>query len=313
MLRNRDNILGDLTCNLIKILGIIPVQSLVQSPIQMLDQSPIQILDQTDPAGHPEGGFALSTELRHRQILDLVEKKGVVSVEALAESLFISPSSIRRDLAVLASQGLLKRSHGGAIAASSIDHELPISYRVNEQRENKRIIGKLAATLVKDNDFLFLDSSTTTQHMVPFLSYKTDLTIFSNGAQTTLMLGQNSNHRVYSTGGLLRRHTSSYVGDIACESLSKYNVNKMFFSCTSIDIDNGITTANEDEAALRRFIMKRSKSNILLIDSSKFDRAAFCTISGFEGISHLVTDREPTPAWRDLLDAKGVKVLFPKP
>ena len=87
----------------------------------------------------------------------------------------------------------------------------------------------------------------------------------------------------------------------------------MFFSCTSIDIDNGITTANEDEAALRRFIMKRSKSNILLIDSSKFDRAAFCTISGFEGISHLVTDREPTPAWRDLLDAKGVKVLFPKP
>lgn len=255
----------------------------------------------------------MSTELRHRQILDLVEKKGVVSVEALAETLFISPSSIRRDLAVLASQGLLKRSHGGAIAASSIDQELPISYRINEQRENKRIIGKLAATLVKDNDFVFLDSSTTTQHMVPFLSYKVDLTVFSNGAQTTLMLGQNSNHRVYSTGGLLRRHTSSYVGDIVCESLSKYNVNKMFFSCTSIDIENGITTANEDEAALRRFIMKRSKSNILLIDSSKFDRAAFCTISGFDFISHLVTDREPSAAWRDFLDAKGVKILFPKP
>jgi DeoR family fructose operon transcriptional repressor len=135
----------------------------------------------------------------------------------------------------------------------------------------------------------------------------------SNGAHTALILGQNTNHRVFSTGGLLRKHTSSYVGDTACSCLSQYNVNKMFFSCTSIDLDNGITTANEDEAALRRCVMKRSKCNVLLIDSSKFDHCAFCTICGFEQISYLITDREPTSAWRDLLDAKGVKMIYPKP
>ena len=80
-------------------------------------------------------------------ILDLLADQGTVALADLSGILAISPATARRDLATLADQRLITRTHGGARLIDSRS-ELPVSLRENRFKEEKRDIDEAVGQMI---------------------------------------------------------------------------------------------------------------------------------------------------------------------
>lgn len=247
---------------------------------------------------------------RRQNILNLLKTKKSVLVSELSQQFFIGEATIRRDLEKLEKKGFLKRTYGGAVLLEGLDSEIPLSIREIEQKDAKDSIGQLAARQVADGNIIIIDSSSTVLRMVPYLKAKNQLTVITNGARTAVDLGELLHVRVYSTGGMLRENSLSYIGEAARRCISSLNADILFFSCRAISMDKGLTDISEEEAELRRLMINSCQKTILLCDSSKFDKVSFNKICGFDAIDCLITDQKPAATWADFLQAKGVEVIY---
>ena len=249
---------------------------------------------------------------RQWRILNTLKHSRSITVAELGEELAIGEATIRRDLQKLEDQGLLKRSHGGAVAIDGINAEIPLPIREFDQREEKDSIGKLAAGLIKDGDTIVLDSSTTCFSMIRHLHSVKKLTVITNGAKTAVELGKQGNIYVYSTGGIMREDAFSFIGDKAKDFLKDYFFDKVFFSARAISLERGITFSSQFEAELRKVMIHNSRYTCLLVDHTRFDRTAFYFLSDFRRIDMIITDREPPPEWKAFLAERNISVLFPE-
>lgn len=128
---------------------------------------------------------------RQQEILSLIKQRKSVSVAELSKRFFIGEASIRRDLDKLEKKGLVKRTYGGAVLVSGLDSEIPLFIREEEQRGAKQLIGQLAASLVEDDQIIFMDSSSTVLSMAPYLKGRQRLTVITNGAKAAVALASN--------------------------------------------------------------------------------------------------------------------------
>lgn len=234
---------------------------------------------------------------RQAEILEIIKREKSVSVAGLSERLFINQATIRRDLNTLQKTGLISRTYGGAVLTQGLDSDIPFLVRKGVHSEEKKTIAKLASTLIEDGDTIFLDSSSSTEFMIPFIKDRKNLKIVTNGVKLATLLCSLSDCSIYSTGGKLREQSLSYVGNIALENLRSFNFNKAFFSCRGVCIENGLTDGNEEEAILRKLIIKKSAQSFLLADSSKFDTVSFCFIATVHDISAIITENPPEKRW----------------
>ena len=211
---------------------------------------------------------------RLQKIQTLLERRQAVSVQQLAQELFVSCTTIRRDLNELQRQGLVKRIHGGAVLIAGDAQELPLYMRKKQNSAAKELIALRAVTHIRDGQVLFFDASSTVQHLVPHLAGFRDLTIITNGLKTAQELSALP-HKVYCTGGLQLHNSSAYVGHIAERTIREFNADLFFFSSRGLAWDGRITDASGEETQLRRVMLEQSKKHIFLCDSSKFG-ADFC-------------------------------------
>ena len=211
---------------------------------------------------------------RLQKIQKLLDGKQAISVQDLAQNLFVSCTTIRRDLNELQRQGLVKRIHGGAVLIAGDAQELPLYMRKKQNSAAKELIALRAVTHIRDGQVLFLDASSTVQHLVPHLAGFRDLTIITNGLKTAQELSALP-HKVYCTGGLQLHNSSAYVGHIAERTIREFNADLFFFSSRGLAWDGRITDASGEETQLRRVMLEQSKKHIFLCDSSKFG-ADFC-------------------------------------
>ena len=247
---------------------------------------------------------------RIKEITEELKNKNAVSVKELAKKHFTSESTIRRDLEKLEKMGIVKRSYGGAILIEGANAEIPLLVRENEQKSAKDIIGHHASTLVENGNVLFLDSSSTVLHIVPYLKGVERLTIITNGAKTVVECVNLLNAKVYSTGGLLRENSLSFIGETAKRSVKDYYTDVLFFSCRALSLEKGLTDISEDEAGLRRLMIENAKKVVLLMDSSKFDKISFCNICSLSKIHTLITDKKPSDKWLDFLKNNSIECIF---
>jgi DeoR/GlpR family transcriptional regulator of sugar metabolism len=248
---------------------------------------------------------------RQKQIMALLKSKKSITVSELSQKFYIGEATIRRDLDKLEKKGLLKRTYGGAVLVEGLDMEIPLSVREAEQKNEKELIGQTAANLVLDDDIIIIDSSSTTLKMVPYLKGKSSLTVITNGAKTAVELGELLHIKVYSTGGMLRENSLSYIGELSRKCIERFFVDTLFFSCRAISLENGITDSNEDEAELRKVMIKNCRKAVLLCDNTKFDKISFCKICGFDKIDYIVTNKRPSIQWLKFFEENGVKLLYP--
>ncbi len=188
------------------------------------------------------------SEERHKLILEKVKNESVVYLNDLVKYLNTSESTIRRDLIALDKAGLLKKVHGGATALKDISINTLddiVENRKSLNMEEKFKIAKYAASLIKDNDLVYLDAGTTTELMINFIN-NTKAIFVTNGIVHARNLIKK-NCTTYILGGELKLSTEAIVGAETVKSLRKYNFTKGFFGANGVDLERGFSTPDIKE------------------------------------------------------------------
>ncbi len=206
---------------------------------------------------------------RKEEILSLIQETGYVSVEQLSKKLYISPSSIRRNLTELEKQGYIKRSYGGAALYDDAGNA-PLKLRLRKNHKQKDAIARQAATHLRDDMVIFLDGSSTCLHMVPYLQKFRNLTVYTNGIELCTLLGQ-ARIPVYCLGGLLIPNSLAFGGEYAISMAKSMYFDALFLSCGGAD-EELITDYSLPESQLRRILTKQADRVYMLCDSSKLGK-----------------------------------------
>lgn len=251
----------------------------------------------------------LAVERRNRILEKLQEEKRVV-VSELSELFEVSEETIRRDLDKLDKEGLAIKSYGGAVLNESNNADMPFSVRKKSNMQGKQKIGGLIEGLVSDGDHIILDPSTTAVSIVKALREKKRLTVITNSIEVLVELADTNGWDVISTGGTLRENYLALVGPRAMESISSFNADKVILSCKGIDMEKGITDANEMFSQVKQTMLHSAAQKILAADYTKFDRVAFSRICEVTDVDLIVTDRKPSDAWLEYFKDKGIKCLY---
>ncbi len=248
---------------------------------------------------------------RRRAILELLDSEGSVRTTDLAERLAVTDETIRRDLEKLERDGLLQRTHGGAIKGDFRPRELPFAEREVLNMAAKEEIADLAAGLITPGERIFIDASSTALQMVMRLP-AVPLTIITNSLIVLSRLGSSREHKVIATGGRLDVASQSLVGSVARAALKRYRIDKAFCSGNGMDILRGLSESNEQQASLKEALIPRCSAFIFLADHTKLGVSSdyfFCECSA---IDILVTDRAARhPSLEELADL-GVEILRPR-
>lgn len=228
---------------------------------------------------------------REKEILKLLLSKKKVMVNELAKLLFTSESSIRRDLANLENQHLIKRIHGGAIIEekSISTLKIPFVIRELEQSDAKIEIAKQAINYVNDYDVIFLDASSSAYSLVPFLAMKNHLTVITSGIKTLLKLGDYG-IKAISTGGELLPACQSLVGEETYKTIESFNANAVFFSCRGLSDDGYLTDISDQENNVRRKMIAHSQNSYLLCASNKLSKKYFHNLCTVKDISKVICE-----------------------
>ena len=233
------------------------------------------------------------TQERHALILEKLEKESVVYLSDLMNLLDASESTIRRDLNYLDKAGLLKKVHGGATSLNSKlinTTEFEVEVRQGINKEEKIAIAKYAASLIKNDDLIYIDSGTTTELMIDFIEAK-GATFVTNGIGHAKKL-IHKNLTTYILGGELKLATEAIIGIEAINSLRKYNFTKGFFGVNGIDIERGFTTPDIREAMVKEEALKKSKLSFVLADNSKFNEISSITFGEISNTTIITTKLE---------------------
>ena len=246
---------------------------------------------------------------RRQIILERIRGDKKVYVNELSELFNITEETVRRDLEKLESEGILKRTYGGAVAFKQISEDLPFIARFTQNPEAKKLIAQKAAALIKDGDKLVLDASSTSYLLLENIKHKKNITLITNSIRVPYDFA-DSEMQIISTGGELRQNSMALVGSNAKKSLQNYHADTSILSCKALSIEKGIMESNEPESDLKAAMRLQAEKCILLADSSKFGQIAFLKMLDFKDIDYLVTDRDPGKIWQEFCIKTGIELIF---
>lgn len=256
-------------------------------------------------AGRP----GLFSNERQEEILALIRQEKRVSVTALADHFAVVGETIRRDLADLESRGLIRRVHGGAIPLERVTFEPPIEARHDLMRPEKERIAHAALAELPGEGFAFIEAGSTTSFLARVLPADCSLTIVTNAGYIASSLASHPNLTVLAVGGRVRPRSLACVDDWALETLSKLRVTVAFLGTNGLSVENGLTTPDPAEAAVKRAMLSIAQHTVLLADHSKIGAVSLLRYGELDQIDTLITDSGlPQSQERDLQDA-GIRVI----
>ncbi|MFZ5827306.1 MAG: DeoR/GlpR family DNA-binding transcription regulator [Bacillota bacterium] len=243
-------------------------------------------------------------------ILERMRSGVAVKVGELSLEFGVSESTIRRDLRELEDSGLLERTHGGALPAESTLAEPTFAEKTDQQATEKRAIGVMAASLVRDGDSVILDAGTTTLEVARALRGRQNLTVVTNAFHIAAELADVESIHVVVTGGSVRGTTLALVGPTAERSLGEINADWAFIGTNGIDLERGLSTPTQAEASVKRQMIAAARQVVVVADSSKVGKVAFATIAPLSTAQVLVTDQGADPDFVAALITRGMKVIL---
>jgi DeoR/GlpR family transcriptional regulator of sugar metabolism len=228
---------------------------------------------------------------RQAMILDHVRRAGGVRVSELTELLGVSDMTVRRDLEVLARDGLIEKVHGGATLASASSMDEP-GFEAKSSRElgEKDAIGQAAARLVRPGTAIALSAGTTTWALARYISHVRDLTIVTNSIRVADVLQQGpGNPTVILTGGV-RTPSDALVGPVADLAIRSLHFDVFFVGCHGIDPQAGLTAPNLAESETNRSFIRGARTVVLTADHTKWATVGLSSFANLNEVDILVTD-----------------------
>jgi DeoR/GlpR family transcriptional regulator of sugar metabolism len=254
---------------------------------------------------------SLLKEERQRLILEALQENKKVGVQDLSRRFGTSEVTIRRDLQELASSGMLRRAHRGAILVNPAPPEPPVVHRMALGQQEKEAIACQASELVCDGDSIFIGSGSTTAYLARHLVGRKQLTVVTNALNIAADLAlANENITTVVTGGVVRSDELSLLGHIVELTLPEMRVEKIFMGMQAISIEGGLTTDHLPEVATARKVFDMAPELIVLADHSKLNTLAAAFIAPVTRMTTLVTDAGADAPFLARLEGLGIRVII---
>lgn len=247
---------------------------------------------------------------RRNLILEKLQDERKVVVSELSALFGVSEETIRRDLDRLDRDGLAVKSYGGAVLNENTSLDMPFNVRKKRNMKGKQIIADLVASMVREGEHIIVDPSTTAVAIVKALKIKRKLTVITSSIEVLVELSDVSGWDIICTGGTLRENYLALVGPRAADAISSFYADKVIMSCKGVDMEQGITDANEMFSHVKLTMLKSAKQRILAADHTKFGRVAFSRICELSAVDMVVTDQYPGSEWMDYFEAQGIECLY---
>ena len=217
----------------------------------------------------------LKTE-RKQLILEELQEHHVVSLEKLVSLLETSESTVRRDLDELESENKLRRIHGGAELPHSLQQEETIQEKSVKNLQEKKLLAQKAASLIKEQDVIFIDAGTTTAFLIKELSNKY-ITVVTNSIHHAVQLVEKQIPTVM-VGGSVKMTTDASIGGVALNQINQLHFDRAFIGMNGVD-ENYYTTPDMEEGAIKRAIIDNAKQTYVLVDASKVGQTCFAKVA----------------------------------
>lgn len=225
---------------------------------------------------------------RQNDIMRLLKKEKELTVKELCAVLYCSPATVRRDLCELEKQGLVKRSFGGAVLNESFFDQQPLSIRgVKNIAEKQRICAK-AAQFLNKGETVFIDASSTTYFLAPYLKDIPELTVITNNPHLNIVLSQ-MNVRNYCTGGEMLNSSIALVGSEAERFVRGIHADLFFFSARGI-CKGQIFDSSKNERDIKIAMLSHSTRHYFLCDSTKLEKTYPYVITDEDSVDSIITD-----------------------
>lgn len=223
---------------------------------------------------------------RQQDLIKLVEQQGEITIKELSRRLGVSEMTIHRDLNFLEENRYLYKKRGAAVFVEQTDRSTGGFYA-----EEKRRIGKMAASLISPGQSILFDNSTTALECARFLEGIPNLTFYTTNLETALVLSKYPNCVLYCSGGYYFPDSKGFTGSQAEEFVSRIHADICIIGGSGIDLVHGITNPYPMHTVLQRKIIEQSDYRILAADHSKFGRAAMEKAADLSEIDVIVTDK----------------------
>lgn len=248
---------------------------------------------------------------RHRWVLDELADRGSVRTSQVAQALGVTEETVRRDFEKLEADGMLLRSHGGAVRLEANRQEFPLHARAQQNISAKQRIAEAVVPRIKPGQTVYFDASTTVLQLAQLLPDQ-PVTIVTNGLQIAMALAEKRDIQCVLLGGSLRPNSLSTGGWAAEKALEIYHLDAAFISCRGVHPERGFSDASEVNARLKNAVIGRSDEVIILADASKAGVASSYFFAKAADVDLWVTDAEPPAPVGEALAAQGLRVLVAK-
>lgn len=249
---------------------------------------------------------------RQREITEVVMAEGTVRIEQLADRFGISLMTVHRDLDELEAQGLLRKSRGIATALPSSLVESSDLFRSAQQSGLKHELAQAAAAYIEPGQALFLDDSTTVNHIIPFLAAKAPLTVITNFLTNMNDLRAVRGITLVAIGGNYYNWCSSFMGHITTTTIERLRAD-VFIMSTAAITDDICFHQSPETVDVKRAMFDKSAQRILLADNTKFQKRALYGLAGLEEFDHVIVDSQTRDEDLVRLRSKGVNLTVADP
>lgn len=265
-------------------------------------------MKQDDYSGRNSKNMIGSRNIRLNEMENLIQEKGKITLKELSEIFQISLNTVRSDVGNILQRGKIRKVYGGVMALNMENTLLEYGVREDKNAILKREICKKAAEFIDEGDIIFIDSGTTTYHMVEFLKNKKDIKILTNNIMVINALLGVENVEVIGIGGRVRNKTKSFASIEGINILEAYNIKKAFMAATALSIENGVMNSSFGERSIKNYVVERAADTYLLADSTKFGKIALLTYCGLSELEALITD-DISCEYANQLREKGVRII----
>ncbi len=255
----------------------------------------------------------LLQEERRREICEIVNANGKITIAEICSLYDVSEMTARRDLRDLDREGFLRRVHGGAVIGIGRSYEPSLKLRSSLVPDIKQAIGKKAAELVQDGDSIALDTGTTNLELIRALKDRRGLTIVTSSLpianEVVSSFSLENQVRLILAGGIVRPGEFSMIGEISQNTFREFHVDKAFIGVGGISMKDGLTEYNIEDAAIKKILIESAQVRIVLADSTKIGRTTFASIAPLTAIDRLVTDSRISENALDEFTVLGIDVI----
>ena len=245
---------------------------------------------------------------RRERIQEYLAIHKIVRMDELYKMLDTSEATVRRDLEWLEREGVLERTHGGAILNQRMTLEPEYVQRASLNPDEKHQIGELAAALIGDGEVVFINSGTTTAQVIHHIRGNAGITVFTNNLAAVLEVG-DTGIKSYVLGGEFQPHSNSVAGRFGLENLRQVYADKAILGVDGISLIHGCTVPSNAEAEMMKLMIERTKGEIMIVaDHTKWGVVSNFQIASIDELDTLVTDALIDPTTLETLTEHSVRI-----